>query len=515
MNKKLKFLVAFFALFISLFAFSNSVFAAESPIENQIKEEIEEYVSSGVLDSWHLKLYEDEGYQTYYWKRCHIGNDFDYFRAMTYQDAQSICSWYDNEMTQTWVYILENLDIEPQWLEPNKYLGIYWDSCWNNDADEGYLYLIWTSHYTPSEFVTLTQVKESGKVYKLYDSEADMDDFNSNFLTSTYYHYKDSDLTIHLTPIAGYTDGEHFGLPLKQIYKFQGFVYGMDQAQYSSNMDPGKQFNGICNEEITFDLGLMPKQDGKNSMQLTTHGYEIIESCEAQSYFDLLAYGGYGHFAYFNTTIKIDKIYRVDVAYKITNDDKPWYQFFLPDEEHQIQKSLTPDRVKGGIFGLYNFAGFEEGSYQSTVDGRTNYKYKLHLNYDDTAWNWFVGQEFYECDYRRVSQFQILRMNFLVDGETYDVPIKMDTIEGDTLFILDPDLILDTETPYYDFKNWLDDGIADLKDKLKDYLPYIYAVLGVVGTVLLIWVLSKAYKFFKFLFGWIPDKKDSNENKKE
>ena len=250
-------------------------------------------------------------------------------------------------------------------------------------------------------------------------------------------------------------------------------------------------------------------------MWLYEHGYEIIEACEAQSHFDLLAYGGYGHFAYFNTTIKIDKIYRVDVAYKITNDDKPWYQFFLPDEEHQIQKSLTPERVKGGIFGLYNFAGFEEGSYQSTVDGRTNYKYKLHLNYDDTAWNWFVGQEFYECDYRRVSQFQILRMNFLVDGETYDVPIKMDTIEGDTLFILDPDLILDTETPYYDFKNWLDDGIANLKEKFKDYLPYIYAIAGVLGAVLLIWVGIKVYKFFRFLFGWIPDKKDDNQNKKE
>ena len=93
MNKKLKFLVAFFALFISLFAFSNSVFAAESPIENQIKEEIEEYVSSGELDSWHLKLYEDEGYQTFYWKMCHLGDDFDYFKDMTYQDTISVCSW--------------------------------------------------------------------------------------------------------------------------------------------------------------------------------------------------------------------------------------------------------------------------------------------------------------------------------------------------------------------------------------------------------------------------------------
>lgn len=37
---------------------------------------------------------------------------------------------------------------------------------------------------------------------------------------------------------------------------------------------------------------------------------------------------------YFNTTISIDKIYRVDVSYKILNDDKPWYQLFLPDDEH-------------------------------------------------------------------------------------------------------------------------------------------------------------------------------------
>ena len=76
-------------------------------------------------------------------------------------------------------------------------------------------------------------------------------------------------------------------------------------------------------------------------------------------------------------------------------------------------------------------------------------------------------------------------------------------------------LILDTETPYYDFKNWLDDGIADLKEKFKDYLPYIYAVAGIVVGVLLIWVGIKVYKFFRFLFGWIPDKKDDNQNKKE
>ena len=513
--KRFKILFTFLITILSLFVFVSPAFAAESPMENKIKSEITSYVSSGELPSWHLKYIDDEGYQTYYWKRCHLSDYFDDFKSATESFISFIISMYKNETTDTWDYILSNLDIDPSWLEPNKYLGLYWDSFYRDYNDEGYLYLIWTSHYTPSEFVTITQFKESGRVYNLYDSEQAMDDMDANWLASTYYHFKEYDLTLHITPIGGFTDNQNFGIGLKRTYNFQGFVYGMDQGQYYTDMDPTNQFNGICKDEITFDLGLVPKMDGKNSMQLVTHGYEIIEACEAQSHFDLLAYGGYGHFAYFNTTIEIDKIYRVDVAYKITNDDKPWYEFFLPDEEHQITKSLTPERVKGGIFGLYDFAGFEEGSYQSTIDGRTNYKYKLHLNYDDTAWNWFVGQEFYECDYRRVSNFQILRMNFLVDGETYDVPIKMDTIEGDTLFILDPDLILDTETPYYDFKNWLDDGIADLKEKFKDYLPYIYAVAGIVGGVLLIWVGIKVYKFFRFLFGWIPDKKDDNQNKKE
>lgn len=46
-------------------------------------------------------------------------------------------------------------------------------------------------------------------------------------------------------------------------------------------------------------------------------------------------------------------------------------------------------------------------------------------------------------------------MNYVIDEETYDVPIQMDTIEGETLFILDPDLIIDTDTPYYKIKNKL------------------------------------------------------------
>ena len=404
----------------------------------------------------------------------------------------------DTSSEENWSYILNNVDIDIKYLEPNKYLGIYWDSFVSGDSKDGYLYLCWTSPYYTKTNNTILQVTESGKTYNLYSTINDMNNKQGNWLSTSSKAYPNYDLTIHMTPIAGFKDGQNFGLPLKRTYNFTNFKYGYEGTN---------QAIGQCTEKITFDLGLIPKLDGKNSMQLCTHGYEIIEACEAQSYFDLLAYGGYGHFVHFNTTIKIDKIYRVDVAYKVVNDDKPWYQFFLPSDEHQIKKSLTSERVSGGIFGLYNFQGFSEGSYQSTKNPNITYKYRLHLNYDDTAWDWSVGQEFYECDYRRISQFQILRMNYVVDGETFDVPIKMDTIEGDTLFILDGDLILDTDSAYFNFKNTVDDAISNLLNSINkiknnwDKYKIVFIALGctLACIIILIPVLKFINKTKQFL----------------
>lgn len=392
---------------------------------------------------------------------------------------------------ESWKLILENIDIDVKYLEPNKYLGLYWDSYAGGNKEESYLYLCWTSTYYTRLDTTILYLLESNKSYYLYSTKEDMKNKKGNWLSSTVQAYPEYDLTIYMTPIAGIISGQNFGLPLKRTYTFNSLKFGYEGTN---------QVIGECKEKVTFDLGLIPKNDGKNSMQLVTHGYEIIESCEAQSYFDLLKYGGYGHFVHFNTTIKIDKIYRVDVAYKVVNDDKPWYQFFLPSDEHQIKKSLTAERVSGGIFGLYHFQGFKEGSYQSTKNSSINYKYRLHLNYDDDAWNIFVGKEYYEADYRRISQFQILRMNYVIDEETYDVPIKMDTIEGDTLFILDPDLILDTETPYYQIKKNIDDFILGLKDKLKSKLWILWTIIGVVGFIILVVIIVKIKNFIRFIF---------------
>lgn len=405
-----------------------------------------------------------------------------------------------------WKLVLDNVDMEIKYLEPNKYLGLFWDSYANGKKDDGYLYLCWTSPYYTNTSNTILQFTESNIKYNLYSSTDEMNKNKGNWLSSSCKSYPSFNLNLYMTPIGGIKDGQNFGIKLKRSYSFSNIKFGYEGTN---------RVVGQISEEMKFDLGHVPENNGKNAMQLCTHGYEIIKECEAQSFFDLLAYGGYGHFVYFNTTIQIDKIYRVDVSYMILNDDKPWYQFFLPDDEHKITKSLTAEKVSGGIFGLYKFQGFEEGSYQSTKDSATNYKYKLHLNYDDDSWNIFEGKEFHEADYRRISKFKILRLNYLVDGEVYDVPIKMDTIEGDTLFILDPDLILDTETGYYRFKNAIDDFFTNVKNKFDQYKTAILIAAGCVAGIILIVIILK-FKFFltKILGNQTYENSSGNKNNK-
>ena len=100
-------------------------------------------------------------------------------------------------------------------------------------------------------------------------------------------------------------------------------------------------------------------------------------------------------------------------------------------------------------------------------------------------------------------------MNYVVDGETFDVPIKMDTIEGDTLFILDQDLILNTDSSYYQFKNAIDDLFNNVKDNWDKYKIAIIATgCSILALVLLIPIL-KAIMCIKNFIG----KSNEHENK--
>ncbi|UKI50766.1 MAG: hypothetical protein L6U99_05290 [Clostridium sp.] len=101
-------------------------------------------------------------------------------------------------------------------------------------------------------------------------------------------------------------------------------------------------------------------------------------------------------------------------------------------------------------------------------------------------------------------------MNYVIDGKTYDVPIKMDTIEGDTLFILDPDLILDTDSPYYDLKKLIDDFFRKAKDKLNAYKIILIIIASTVGGIFLIALIIRFIKMIKAIIG--PNEKERKDD---
>ena len=57
----------------------------------------------------------------------------------------------------SWKMILENIDIDIEYLEPDKYLGLYWDSFVGGSSKDGYLYLCWTSKYYTNTSNTILQ----------------------------------------------------------------------------------------------------------------------------------------------------------------------------------------------------------------------------------------------------------------------------------------------------------------------------------------------------------------------
>ncbi|MFI3307952.1 MAG: hypothetical protein R3Y21_05225 [Mycoplasmatota bacterium] len=487
-----KILAVIVITFLIIFS-SNKVFAKESAIEDKIISEVTEYVYQNKLSRFHLDYVEDPGYQTYYYKLVYLAKDFDKFSKYSENQIKNISLLYEEEMNETWEFIFDNMDIDPELLNQNQYLGIYWDTRTYR------LNLIWSCHYTPSEYTNILEITESGKTYKLYNNQWDKADLKYNWNLSTRYHFKEYDLTLNVTPIAAITNGVSSGIPLKSVYNFEGFTYGIDDALYpDSNTYYNSMFEGKVEGNIDFDLQSTPSTTSKSVMQLVSHAYEIIEDCEVQSYYSL-NFNGYVHQAVFNTTIDLDQIYRVDVSYKVTNDNKQWYQFWLSNDEHQITKSLTPEKKSGGIFGLTSYQGFEEGSFQSTDSKATNYKYRLHLNYDENNWNIFNNAPYQEANYKRVSEFQIFRLNYLSNGKVYDVAIQMDLIEGETKFFFDMDMILDTETFYYEVKKEFDDFIRSIGD-LALILKYLLITLGVfLGISLVFWVGIKIKDTIKYL----------------
>ena len=446
---------------------------------DELIEEIISLVDENSLPEYHKNLAPNVGYQMLYNKMYKEGSSSskELFKSYTETKLKNIIQNYQNDWDEVWFNIISNLDVEPQYLDPNRILGIYYDA--NALNNSSYLYLIWTSKYIPSEFMTIESFELNGKTYNHYEND------KAFYYDSKYYHYPNYDLSLHLTPIAGQEDTLAFGVPLTQKYKFSNIQIGIDQNQVSTS----NTYSATIDSYTTFDLGIIPTHKQKSACQLVTHAYKLIKDCEAQSYYDL-GFGGYIHLVHFNTTIPIDKIYRVDVNYTLTSDNKDWYQFWLKEDEQEITKSLRPEKRQTGIFNLYNTYGFKEGSFKSNEKESIEYKYEMMLNYSEQNWDIFTST--IESNYKRIKDFKILRLNYLVEDEIYNVEVLMDNVDGKTLSLIDRSLILDTTSATYKIKN----KIYSIKDGI-DLTKNI--ILSIIGIIVFLLIFYYSYKLIKAL----------------
>ena len=92
----------------------------------------------------------------------------------------------------------------------------------------------------------------------------------------------------------------------------------------------------------------------------------------------------------------------------------------------------------------------------------------------------------------------------------------MDTIEGETLNIFSPDLIMDSDSLNYKIKNNIFDFWDKLKTKIQEKGNWFWIILGSIGVIIIIIivVVIKVSKWISKILSIIPDQRDRNNNHK-
>ena len=107
----------------------------------------------------------------------------------------------------------------------------------------------------------------------------------------------------------------------------------------------------------------------------------------------------------------------------------------------------------------------------------------MMLNYSEQNWDLF-GDYCVESNYKRIKDFKILRLNYLVDDKVYDVAVTMDQVDGKTLSIIDRGLIIDTESALWQIK----DKAYSIADGIELARNIMATILGIIGVLLLFYL---------------------------
>ena len=461
--------------------------------------EIEQLVANGTLNDFHLKYYKNPYYQVPYHKFKKAEMLETSWYPKTESEIQRYIEMYteDNEVFDTFI---KKLKAPVKTISTNQALAIYYDGQSLN--------FLWSSEYLPFEGYNLQSITLNGKTYSNEEiNNANCSHINGDpvFELASKYYYPDFNIQLNMTAIGGFcstciANNEYcsYGYGLDDTTfrisaftaNFDPFYFGVDYGREDEEL--GTEYKIVSNSYQVFNLDKSCREQKKAVLKSKTHCYIEIKDIECQTTFNL-GFGGYVHCVYFNTSINLDYIYRVDVNYNLASDNKPFYNFIAKDGSMDVAKSLTPEIANGGFLGLGRYQGLSTGTYRSVQNNSKVYKYRMILNYDSDGWNIFKGGED-ESKYTNVHQFRVLRMNFIYNGEPYEEEIKMDAIEGNTLSIFDPAEIIDVETSYWSFKDTVYDTATTVGEKSK---TVIYAVVGVLGTIILVYVFYKLYQLYK------------------
>ena len=476
MNKVLKLLIVTFIIVFTVILLPSTKVAAYSEYD-RIIEEVEEHIENGTLPEWHRNYSDLQTYQSLYCDYASL--DMEYFAGLSEEYIKNRTLYY-NSQNDVWYQILSNLNIPIDSLLPNHTLGLLFDG--------NSLWLLWTSEYIPNENLNITSVtvKENDEYVK-YDQQALTGcshlEGDGMYEMTDYLHIPHMNLQINKTPIMTYhkcDDDEiiSYGIEFDGCKDFEivSWTAGLDPLFGGEEQDPDGYYNFGCKTPITFNFAEKIKYGGDPVCQLASLVYIEITDCAAQSVYDF-NFGGYKHYVYFNTNLDLEEVYRVDVGYTLLADDAIWTEKLFNDPKtRNITKSLNTDKNNGGLFNLTSYQGFKEGAFSSNEDGATIYKYQLMLNYDESNWEFNEWFHIQEADYKRVEAFQILRLNFYYHGEEFDMPIKMDTIKGETKKIYSRDLVLDTSSTIWKFK----DTAGEITDVVVDTSGKAFESLGVM-----------------------------------
>lgn len=473
---------------------------------------IEQLIDDGTLAYWHGFYLSDPGYHQAFQKYYNQDDPaaFEYFASLSREEIRKLANTY-NLKGYDFNYIIEDLQVPLETMEPGVTCGLMFNG--------QHIFLLWTSPYIPNELLNLDYIR-------INDHRGQAGYFNtpldccehieapSAFHTEQILHRPSDNIQLNVTYIGGYYPCNEcekvypYGIDLKQgEITILGWGTELDKFQGGTQLDPQGYYKFTNEEHVKFNLSTDFSYGGRSVAQITCHRFVEITDVICQSSYNL-NFGGYKHFVYFNTSIDIQTIYRVDVGYKLLAQDEKWTaQFVNNTKERQVLKSLTAQKASGGLFNLFDYQGFEQGSYASNEKDGITYKYKLHLNYDEGAWEWdsVFDDDHREKDYTKIKQFQVLRLNFLYKGQEFDVPVEMDTIDGETVSIFDRNQVLDKDTILWEVK----DETYEVIDKVEDFVndddgeskleTTLKVIATVAATVAIVYVGYKIYGFIKIL----------------